>query len=246
MAGESALRDPGKTPITNQEQANALFNDALQNKFAHKDFAGAKKELDDCVAWGQSSSNNKFLTESLFLRGIVNVDLKPAGTGSPEAEADFKKAADVAKTLPDFDLVRFGELEQQRGSNLRNLNRGEDAVKAYQDGLNALAKSPDLKNPLSGATDKKVELLYDTGVTDEGLKNFAGATDKLTEAARLVRSQLRVQDANNPAFKAEASRFTVIMSELRSAYNKKGENGQEKVAALTKSFECEENSKACL
>jgi hypothetical protein len=242
MAGDIvAVKNSGQTPVANQEQATKLFNDALQNKFVHKDFAGAKQELDDCVSWGEKSHNKSFLTESLFLRAIVDVDLKPPGTGSQDAEADFKKAAENAKTLPNFDLVRFGELEQQRGANLRNLNRPGDALTAYQDGLAALAKSPDADKPLSPATDKKVELLYDIGVTDEQTKNFSGATTSLSDAARAVRTQLRVQVPNSPAFKAEWSRFSTIMTELQSAYDKQGVDGAAKVAALKKTFECEEN-----
>lgn len=236
-----AVTEVKHSAITTSDQANALFADSL-SKLQRKDFAGAKQELDDCVSWGNKANNRDFQINSLWLRGITEVDLQPPGTGSQPAEADFKRAANLAKGLPNFDLVRFGELEQERGVNLENLNQMPQAISAFKEGAAMLSKDPQLANPLSPATFKQVELLHDIGTADNQSGSFNDAVINLTKAASIVRGQMRVQLSPSAQFKQEQSTFGEIVTELKSSYDSLGQDGLAKVTELIKNFEAAEKT----
>jgi tetratricopeptide (TPR) repeat protein len=239
-----AVSDKKPAAITTSDQANALFADSL-SKLQTKNFAGAKQELDECVSWGTKAKDPNYLGNSLWLRGITEVDLLPPGTGSQPAEGDFKTAADIFKTLPNFDLVRFGELEQERGTNLENLHQMPQAISAFKDGSAMVAKSPDLMNPLSAASNKQVELLYDIGSADNQTGNYSDAVTNFTKAANIVRNNLRAQPNNTSAeFQNEQNRFGQIVRALKTSFDGQGEDGLAKVTELIKNFEANEKTVA--
>lgn len=230
---------PSEIAPTTASEASALMAQSLV-ALQRKDFPLGKRLLDACVAWGETAHDPNYLTNVLWLRGITEVDLLSPGVGSPAAEADFKRAADLARAVENFDLVRLAELEQQRGVNLENLNQLPQALVAFRDGADVISRDPDLVDRLSPASNKQIELLYDVGTTDQLTGDYDGAVAIFIKAATLVRGQMRLTPTNTQDYNLETEQFADIIRRLKESYDKQGQDGLAKVTDLIHQFEREE------